>query len=54
MNTGRITPMNIAIHVQHKGPQPTISGQLLCTNKETKKNADYTLNVSHKITATTR
>lgn len=53
MNTERITPMNSDIHVQHKGPQPKILGQL-CTNKETKKNADYTLNVSHKITATTR
>lgn len=54
MNTERIAPMNSDIHVHHKGPQPTISGQLLCTNKETKKNADYTLNFSHKITATTR
>lgn len=54
MNTERITPMISGIHVQQKGPQPRILGQLLCTNKETKKNADYTLNVSHKITATTR
>lgn len=54
MNTERITPMKSDIHVQHNGLQAKILGQLICINKETKKNADYTLNVSHKISATTR